>query len=301
MITAEWLAHVPGCEHGDPPQQVMPMASGTAHVLWRVRTAAGQFVLRAPAPGAAQMGLRDFARECQLQRLAALRGIAPAIRYCDNHGGLLVMDYVEGQDWRNSDFAVASRVTLLCERLRQLHDLTAPASASLDPVVNAERYALDVLNAGACDAVQIRERLGRARDVWQWCRAAERPSSPIHCDVHAGNLRDRRGLDGVDSLVLLDWEYAQVGDPLLDFAALCAYHPAAHRHVARWLRSGTLPGSALMVAQLPPLAAVFSLLGWLWYRAAAVQQPLSAADLRQAAALEAYIDAGLEVRSSASP
>ena len=83
----------------------------------------------------------------------------------------------------------------------------------------------------------------------------------MHSDLHAGNLVD----DG--QLWLLDWEYAQVGDPLCDLAALIAHHPQLGARGAALLEMARLADVATP-AELEALAGVYRLINSLWQRCA---------------------------------
>jgi aminoglycoside phosphotransferase (APT) family kinase protein len=83
----------------------------------------------------------------------------------------------------------------------------------------------------------------------------------VHSDLHAGNIVD----DG--QLWLLDWEYAQVGDPLCDLAGLIAHHPPLGARREELLELAGLSGVATP-AELEALAGVYRSINSLWQRCA---------------------------------
>ena len=60
---------------------------------------------------------------------------------------------------------------------------------------------------------------------------AQRAPSIVHSDLHHGNVLT------ADRVYFIDWEYAQVGDPLLDLACIMAYYPRAVPHGALLLEA----------------------------------------------------------------
>ena len=97
----------------------------------------------------------------------------------------------------------------------------------------------------------------------------------MHSDLHHGNVLT------ADRIYFIDWEYAQLGDPLLDLACVMAYYPravAARRAAARGRPGLTERGAT--PAMLAELTDVFNLLTYLWYRARRVARTVPATDLQ---------------------
>ena len=294
-IPSHWRRHVPGCEADGQPLSVSPLGTGTAHQNWRVRTVVGEYVLRAPDPALPVMSQRDFNREHSLQQVASTQGIAPKIVRVDVQELLLVMEFIDGEAWSCEDFSVALRLRDLCARLIQLQHIEPPTLELFDPIRNAEVYAQQLLAQDAADSHLIDVRLAAARRLWSICCSDKRTAVILHCDLHAGNVLDRQGVLGADAIVQLDWEYAQIGDPLIDFAAICANYAKALPPVMDWL-SHHAPGGARLAARLPLATAVFRLLSWLWYRVRALQQQPRGDELAQMSQLGEDLDSALLVR-----
>ena len=82
-----------------------------------------------------------------------------------------------------------------------------------------------------------------------------------------------------DRVYFIDWEYAQVGDPLIDLACIMAYYPRAVAHGALLLEASGLEERGVTAAMLGDLTSVFTLLNWLWYRARRVARTVPSTDL----------------------
>jgi aminoglycoside phosphotransferase (APT) family kinase protein len=96
----------------------------------------------------------------------------------------------------------------------------------------------------------------------------------VHSDLHHGNVLT------ADRVYFIDWEYAQVGDPLLDLACVMAYYPRAAVHGELLLSSSGLADRGATLAALADLTSVFTLLTYLWYRARRVARTVPATDLQ---------------------
>ena len=84
------------------------------------------------------------------------------------------------------------------------------------------------------------------------------------CIVH-GDLVHANILDGAQ-LWLLDWEYAQLADPIYDAGCVLAYYPEAQPHAARLLEATGLAGPE-HAARLHAAIRVYQGLTWLWHQA----------------------------------
>jgi len=214
----DWaLARVPGLDTPASPRSIERLAGGSVNEVFRVDTAAGRYVLRQNGAAWRRPGV-ERGRELALHRAAAAAGIAPRIVEADPAAdGLLITEYQSGRLWREHDYRDFSALHRLGERLQALHALPAPAVPPFDPWQVAEEYLRQVPSAPSAEPLARLERC---------CLALADEHGPS-CIVH-GDLAHSNLLDG-SRLWLLDWEYAQRADPLMDVACVLAYYPAAER------------------------------------------------------------------------
>ena len=261
--TAAQLAHVPGLEHGAPALRVQRLPGGTVNEVYRVDSARGSFVLRLDGPQWRRPGV-DRARELALHRCAAAAGLAPRIVGAWPEAGVLVTEFLAGQCWLDAHFGDASALVRLGETLQLLHALAPPASpavAPFDPLPIAMHYATLAAGTPTLDAQGRTQLLATLEAALQRLAAARAPACIIHGDLVAGNL-----LQTGARLWLLDWEYAQLADPLFDVACVLAYHPAA------WPQRGLLLAAAGLETpaareRLADAIHVYQALTWLWHQA----------------------------------
>jgi len=267
------LQHVPGCENGDLPYSQELLGGGKVNRSFLVRTRRGRFVVRLNESVAVDSGL-DRERERILHTAAAGAGIAPQIIYSCPDQSCLITEYLEGRAWTPHYFTRMRDLRSLGMRLRTLHELPAPALARFDPMAVARRYADVVIDSDPHEAARIRELLDRGATALQKSASATRDQRIVHMDLHHGNVLT------ADRVYFIDWEYAQVGDPLLDLACVMAYYPRAVAHGPLLLGVSGLEEQGATAEMLVELTRVFNLLTFLWYRARRVARTVPATDLQ---------------------
>jgi thiamine kinase len=268
--TAPWpaataLAWVPGMRRGASPLHIERLLGGSVNDSWRVDTEQGRFVLRIDGPAWRRPGV-DRERERLLHEAAARAAIAPRLLLRSDADGVQVCEYLDGRLWQEADVTEPLHLQRLGERLAELHALPVPDGlAPFDPVACGHEYLRAMSDAAVEDA--------RAADVLAEIDAAARRVAEgsgrlavVHGDLAHGNL-----LDGA-RLWLLDWEYAQVADPLYDVACYLAYYPGARPQATQLLAAAGL-GGAERGARLEAAINVYEGLTRLWHRAVASPRP----------------------------
>ena len=255
----DWaLARVPGLEGGTHPLGLERLAGGSVNEVFRVDTRSGAFVLRLNGAAWRRPGV-DRQRELSLHRAAAEAGIAPRIVDADPlREGLLISAFEPGRLWRETDYGNLSAVRRLGERLAALHALPAPAVAAFDPWSIAQRYLALIPAEGRPASSNV--PLARLRQACQELAGSQLPPCIAHGDLAQNNL-----LDGT-RLWLLDWEYAQRGDALLDIACVLAYYPAAEPLAGELAAAAGIrlrQSSGALAARV----YIYRALSWLWHLA----------------------------------
>ena len=122
-----------------------------------------------------------------------------------------------GRPWVSQDSALAANIRGIAALLRRVHALAVPAPPrAVSPLQWIAIYstALSHRSAPPGNPALHTAAVNRAQQI------AEPPLVAgvlCHSDLHAMNL-----IRGAESLVLLDWEYAHVADPLWDLAGWSA-------------------------------------------------------------------------------
>lgn len=274
MIAGALLQHVPGCEDGEAPYSQELIGGGRVNRAFLVRTRRGRFVVRLNENTAADPGL-DREREVTLHTAAAQAGIAPPIVHAAPDGSCLITEFVEGRLWTPHYFSRMRDLRSLGTRLRSLHALPSPAGiARFDPMAAARRYADLIVRQDPAEAMRLQALLERGTEALERSLSARRTACIVHSDLHHGNVLT------ADRVYFIDWEYAQVGDPLLDLACIMAYYPRSVGHGGLLLTAAGLDELGVSEKMLSELTHVFNLLTFLWYRARRVTRIVPATDLQ---------------------
>ena len=196
------------------------------------------------------------ADEFRLLRILQAAGLAtPAPRYLDRSGEIfstpsIVLDYIDGQ----SEFAPRDLNEYLVQfathlarihHIRHMSDVPGHAGADHSPPIDlsflpqqVDRYAAKVRSRPAVVDETLQE--GRIRDLLEavWPVPQRNPAALLHGDYWPGNTLWRDGR----LVAVIDWEDAEVGDPLADLGntrmeILWAFGLDAMQHFTRVYRS----------------------------------------------------------------
>jgi aminoglycoside phosphotransferase len=199
----------------------------------------------------------DFARELACHGIAARAGLAPAIRAADAQQRFILMDHVDGDRWSAETLRDDSAAWRLGERLRRLHSLEVP------PFPPVEDLALLGENCAVLEAHgdgEARELMRRGAALTaQLALLPRRPPVMCHGDPDAANF-----LGPVP--ILIDFEYAQVADPVYDLALLLTYYPDLEPLGER-LRVAMALDDELSRRRLPLQLELCRIVGQAWQRA----------------------------------
>lgn len=199
-----------------PTTTIAPIGAGmSTAAVYRVEATGTTYVLKVARD---DEPIAAWRTRVAIQRAAAAAGVAPAIVHADEDRRAVVSEFIADRgaaalfaDPRTRDASIA----LLGKTLRTVHDLPAPLDAERrDP-----RQLLAMLQ-GVLGSVELP---AFARAAIADTLAAEPPPTDrapalSHNDVNPTNL----AYDG-ERLVLLDWDTADVHEPLYDLAAIAMF------------------------------------------------------------------------------
>jgi hypothetical protein len=193
---------------------VTPVGGGASGALtYRVDVGAGPHFLRVETLRGPMRNPHQY--ECL--RIAAEAGIAPPIRFLDEHTGVLIIPFVQERPLADHPGGPAGVATAGATLLRRLHD--APQfPAHGDHFENLTMLLRHLATSGGV-APKLLDRqiegLERLRSAYPW-RPDEHRSA--HNDPNPANLL----YDG-ERLWLIDWETASRNDPFVDLATMAAH------------------------------------------------------------------------------
>jgi thiamine kinase-like enzyme len=219
MLTVqEIIARIPAWQGRDNLQ--VEQIAGLTNTNYRVTVNSERFVLRVSRQNTARLGI-NRSHELAALHSAARAGLAPEVVAFLPPEGHLVTRWVEGRHWDAQEYRTPEHVRLLTETVKRIHALPAneavfspfqrvstfleTASSFHVPLPAGLDACLDTLHAVEQD---------QQSDPSDWRRMC-------HNDLVAVNYLY---LEKVESIVVLDWEFAGLGDIYYDLATVVYTH-----------------------------------------------------------------------------
>ncbi len=232
------------------------MLGGRTNSSFRVQVDGETFVLRLNAANGAALGL-DYEREYEILRHVGRAGVGPEPVYVSQDAGVLVMRYIDGEPMSVESVRKPDNIRRIVRTLKKVHALPPPRyRLDLEEVVH--RYCETVQESGlpfAQHLVALRPRIfARVRE---WANGTEE-TCLCHNDLFHSNMIDGAGIS------FIDWEYASVGDPMFELAALTQYHQFTGHHSEYLLEQYFNDASNVLRRRLRHTQAVFDLICILW-------------------------------------
>ena len=196
--------------------QVQPLGAGLLSETYKVTRDGAAFALKVAAEHRPELEL-DRVWEMRVLERAGSAGLAPRLVYSDAGGAVAVARWVSGRPWVSQASKLSANIRSIAELLCRVHALTVPAPPRVvSPLQWIRIYdaALEARSAPPRDPALRTAAVSRAQEIAKPPLVA---GVVCHSDLHAMNL-----IHGPESLVLLDWEYAHVAEPLWDLAGWSA-------------------------------------------------------------------------------
>jgi thiamine kinase-like enzyme len=207
----------------------------------------------------------DWESEAALLVIASRAGLAPAPVLTMPAAGLLVSEFVPGRILTRDEAQSPARVAAIGRLLRELHHLApSPGIRRLDFATQAQTLESQL------DAASQAAFAKQAAAVFARLRVGQGAPVPCHNDLHAQNI-----LEHDQHLLLVDWEYGGLGDPVYDLAG-CVIHFALDAAQRELLLDAY--GMRAPRARLRDACWAYDYVQWLWYRVAAGQPGERGAD-----------------------
>ena len=237
---------------------VTPLPGGITNTNYRVDVAGEAFVVRVGTPGAEVLGI-DREREYRCLVAASAAGAAPEVVYCRPAEGVLVTRFVPGRALASGETPPPEGVARVVQTMHRYHN--GPAfPGSFSPFRTLDEYRSAARRRSAplpSDIDGLYAALARLE-------VALRPGGtlvrPCHNDLWGPNLID----DG-QRVVIVDWEYAGMGDPYFDLANFAIYHCPSDAADTALLRAYFGEVQSRQLARLKLLRAVAELREAMWY------------------------------------
>jgi len=207
-------------------QSIDAIPEGHSGFTYFVTAEPGSYVLRLPPPGARIAGPADVIRQGHIMSALHEAGLpTPAIRMMSTDPVVdgrpfILMERVEGTRieptaQRENAMDIARSAVTVLKRPHAL-PLARTGIGDEDPVgLQAEMMRWGMLMQRAPE--ELTTRSGELGGLLAANVPPERPPTLVHGDYHYGNMLFR----GHEVAAVLDWEIAEIGQPLLDLGCLC--------------------------------------------------------------------------------
>jgi thiamine kinase-like enzyme len=194
---------------------------GLTNTNYRVIVDGQPFMLRVSGQNTEKLGINRQHELAALQAASAA-GIGPEVIAFLQPEGHLVTRWVDGQHWEADEYRTPENVRLMTQTVQRIHSLPTQgqAAASMSGRVAASLKTAHSLNAplpanfaaflSTVDAIEADQR----RDPSDWQRFC-------HNDLASCNYLF---VEAENRIVVLDWEFAGVGDMYFDLAYVVYTH-----------------------------------------------------------------------------
>ncbi len=199
--------------------QLTPLIGGLTNICYRLSLDTGEYILRIAAENTQALAI-DRDKEKRIHQLVASLQFTSPVRYSSDDNSYWIRDYIEGEVVSESLSDVSdlsdSLLAYMVEQLKALHQIPVEQSlASQIPTVNisdiAENYWCELARQKPDDELLKMKALMQV--------AMSEPPQGEFCLCHLDPVLSN-WLYTAEGLKLLDWEYAGLGHPLWDLAAL---------------------------------------------------------------------------------
>jgi thiamine kinase-like enzyme len=190
---------------------VRPLDGGITNRNYRVNFGGDEYVVRLPGKDTNLLGIDREAERLATEQAAEL-GIGPKVAAMFEDPPCLVTCFVEGRELTSDELREQDVLAKVARGLRAFHDsgLELPTNFQVHDVVR--EYAGVARSRGGELPDAFDGALERAGEIVS--AVADHPehkTSPNHNDLLAANF-----LGSPDRVVIVDWEYAGMGDPFFD-------------------------------------------------------------------------------------
>ena len=232
---------------GQRIRSIEAIPEGHSGFTYFVEAEDNRYVLRLPPPGARIAGTADVMRQGRIMQALHEAGLpTPNVPVISDE------PIVDGRP-----FILMERVQgMRIEKTAQEQEPKAIASNAIDVLKRLQALPLEQTGIGGEDAVtlqvemmrwamlmkrapeELTQRAGELAGLLAAQLPVERMPTLVHGDYHYGNML----FDGAEVAAILDWEIAQVGQPLLDLGCLCIVA------IRRQYQGAPNPGGAISVS-----------------------------------------------------
>ncbi len=228
------------------------LAGGTRNHVYRLGVPPRSVVVRIAGAGDADLAV-DRESEVAAQRAAAARGLAPRLLWSSLAEGIVASEWLPGRSWSREEAGTPQAIERVAAWLRALH--ATPPPAGLRRVDYLETL---LFYCGRLEAARVPRGLLEAAQDWRAALGEPPRLALCHHDLHHSNV-----VDSGAEIRWVDWEYAGLGDPLMDLAGYVSYQQLDEDQAAELLAAYGQNG-AITPERLRPARQLFEAVATVW-------------------------------------
>jgi aminoglycoside phosphotransferase (APT) family kinase protein len=149
----------------------------------------------------------DRQREARALDLISALNLSPSVILNEPNNNVLITDWCRGKRWHSDDFKNNKLVTTLANQLKTFHQI----NLSQETIFNNSRLDKRLLSYTENQKDSIKEHITRHINKLEQLDFWQANQSLTHFDLNPGNIIGRQ------PPMLLDWEFAGLGHPLIDW------------------------------------------------------------------------------------
>jgi thiamine kinase-like enzyme len=196
--------------------KVSPLEGGITNRNYRVDVGYESFHLRLAGENTHLLGI-DREHECQAAKTAGELGIGPEVIYFIRPDGCLVTRFIPGRPILPDELRQPDNIQLVIDALRKLH-----RTQTIPGVFNAFQVVRDYAEIASRYSVTFPQNFDWLLTQMNSAESALHSDSLTPCPCHNDLLNGNFLL--ADTLYILDWEYAGMGDVFFDLANFSNNH-----------------------------------------------------------------------------
>ncbi len=207
----EWRLHL---DHR--PTVVRKIKTGLTNQIYVIRCGERKLIIRINNPRSAHLGICRKREKAIVKKLSTLK-ISPNILYSDPRSRYSVMEYEKGRTWSENDFSNPAQKQKLKTLIQTYQSVEFPNKVLLKRDYHAyfQHYQNEISRARLS---VFRKNQKQFQGFKRWLITSKTLQLPLALTHH--DITPRNIIETEQGLKIVDWEYAAIGWPQLDYIFL---------------------------------------------------------------------------------
>jgi len=200
-----------------PPTIIRRLPGGLTNQHYLLKAGGLRVVMRINNPDAVRLGINRQREQKILEQING-KAFAPAVFYCEPQQGVLVTEYVEGTQWQPDSLNNPVKIDMLLELIAKIH-MVSTGIPLFDYSAHVRNYWQRLLDSDQPFPMSAQRLYRSIESRLPAFQAAIKQPVLCHHDLTPANIIEN--IDG--QLIVLDWEYAGAGLPLIEAIGVSRY------------------------------------------------------------------------------